>query len=134
MAPKNSLVRGLLNRGKGAASRAKQGVSRRLGRAREAEGPFEVAFEGRARGPVERGETLLRAAIALDVDLDHFCGGNSSCGTCRVHIVSGREHLSRVEGAEEAVLGTARDRGDRLACQARVLGPVEVRVPEFFGV
>jgi uncharacterized 2Fe-2S/4Fe-4S cluster protein (DUF4445 family) len=34
---------------------------------------------------------------------------------------------------EQLVLGMdAQRRGDRLACQAQVHGPVKVRVPEFF--
>ena len=42
-------------------------------------------------------------------------------------------NLSRREGIEELVLGMdAVARGDRLACQAQVLGPVEVVVPEWF--
>lgn len=98
--------------------------------------PPTVVFKGAVDdpAPVEEGETLLRAALRMDLELDHFCGGSCSCGTCRVVILAGGEHLSSPGGSEQAVLGVALDRGDRLACQARIYGPVEVHIPEFFGV
>ena len=83
-------------------------------------------------GVVERGATLLEAANSLDVDVDHYCGGNASCGTCRVEIVDGERSLSRRQEMEEAALrGSARHSHVRLACQTKVLGPVTVRIPEF---
>ncbi len=82
---------------------------------------------------VERGTTLLEAAIEGDVDLRSYCGGNCSCGTCRVEVLSGAQNLSRRQSMEEFALGMdAARRGDRLACQSQVLGPVTVRVPESF--
>ncbi|MFZ5478114.1 MAG: 2Fe-2S iron-sulfur cluster-binding protein [Myxococcota bacterium] len=100
-------------------------------RKREA-GPVEVRF-GANVARVRRGSTVLEAAEAARVDLRHYCGGNCSCGTCRVVIVSGARNLSRPEGMEKMVLGSdASARGDRLACQAQVLGDVEIRIPEWF--
>lgn len=95
-------------------------------------GPVEVRF-GATAVRVARGTTLLEAAEAGRVDLRHYCGGNSSCGTCRVVIVSGHRNLSRREGMEEMALGADNvARGDRLACQAQVLGEVAVEIPEWF--
>jgi 2Fe-2S ferredoxin len=95
-------------------------------------GPVEVRF-GEKAARVRRGSTVLEAADAARVDLRHYCGGNCSCGTCRVEVVAGARNLSRREGMEEMVLGAeAAARGDRLACQAQVLGDVEIRVPEWF--
>lgn len=95
--------------------------------------PVEVVFEGLRTGRVERGATLLEAAAQLDVDLSHYCGGNCSCGTCRVEVLEGRGHLSRPQGMEEMVLGPAwLASGHRLACQTQVLGRVRVRIPEGF--
>ncbi|MCB9791897.1 MAG: (2Fe-2S)-binding protein [Alphaproteobacteria bacterium] len=97
--------------------------------------PVEVCFSGDKSGQVPVGWSLLAAARHLDVDLDHFCGGNSSCGTCRVSILQGAENLSSLQVNEEIVLGVdATRKGDRLACQARLRGPVTVRIPEFFMV
>ncbi len=95
-------------------------------------GPVEVRF-GATTVRVERGTTVLEAAEAGRLDLRHYCGGNSSCGTCRVVIVRGHRNLSRREGMEEMALGADHvARGDRLACQAQVLGEVEVEIPEWF--
>lgn len=139
----------LLRRGLRAVSRAGATVAERvlrnesqvapfLGRApaaapsRTSTGPVEVRF-GVTIVRVERGTTLLEAAEAGRLDLRHYCGGNSSCGTCRVVIVKGARNLSRREGMEEMALGADNvTRGDRLACQAQVLGEVEIEIPDWF--
>ena len=100
--------------------------------ARKTTGPLLVEFDGR-EVPCRAGATVLEAAQQSDVELRSYCGGNCSCGTCRVEIVEGAEHLSKPLPMEQLVLGMdAQRRGDRLACQAQILGPVKVRVPEFF--
>lgn len=91
-----------------------------------------VRFDSR-EVPAAYGASLLEAALLADIDLRSYCGGNCSCGTCRVIVKSGAKNLSKREGMEEFALGPdAIARGDRLACQAVVLGPVEVEVPEWF--
>lgn len=83
-------------------------------------------------GTVTRNLTLLDAAKELGFPLNHDCGGNASCTTCRVEVQSGSENLSEIDFDEQDLL----DREDlsqpwhRLGCQARVLGDVVVRVPE----
>ncbi len=80
-----------------------------------------------------RGATVLEVATLAGIDLRSYCGGNCSCGTCRIDVRSGAAHLSRRGPMEEVVLGSeAAARGDRLACQAAVFGPVEVVIPEWF--
>ena len=92
-----------------------------------------VSFQGKKSGEVVFGTTILAAARELKVDLDHFCGGHCSCGTCRVFVLSGAEHLSPVKMNEEITLGAeAAERGHRLACQAKAQGPVEVQIPDYF--
>ncbi len=110
---------------------AEFGSDRRL-RVPDPKAPVNVWF-GKTRIVVDRGTTILEAAVVANVDLRSYCGGNCSCGTCRVEIVEGHRHLSRRESMEELVLGMeAADRGDRLACQTQVLGPVTIRIPEGF--
>ncbi|MDP2312228.1 MAG: 2Fe-2S iron-sulfur cluster-binding protein [Pseudomonadota bacterium] len=139
----------VLRRGLRAASRAGATVVERvlrnesqvapfLGRApglapqRAPTGPVEVRF-GATSVRVARGTTLLEAAEAGRLDLRHYCGGNSSCGTCRIVVVKGHRNLSKREGMEEMALGADHvSRGDRLACQAQVLGEVEIEIPEWF--
>jgi len=117
-----SIVKSLLRR-----------VARRVLKRRPAAGtPVRVRF-GHSEGAGRVGDTLLATARSLAVDLDSFCGGRCSCGTCRVLVVAGP--LSDISLNEEVVLGAAAvDKGYRLACQAALLGDVSVEVPEFLGI
>ncbi len=100
--------------------------------ARAAAGPIVVEFDGR-EVPARVGATVLEAAQQSDVEIRSYCGGNCSCGTCRIEIVEGAANLSRPMPMEQLVLGgEAQRRGDRLACQAQIHGSVKVRVPEFW--
>jgi ferredoxin len=75
------------------------------------------------------GTTLLDAAIEAGSDLNHYCGGMCSCGSCRLEVVSG--DVSVIESMEESTLDIVREgEADRLACQTRVLGDVVLRVPQ----
>jgi 2Fe-2S ferredoxin len=87
--------------------------------------------EGKS-GEVARGRSLLEAAEDLGFALNHDCGGNASCTTCRVEVHKGEEHLSEIDFDEQDLLDreALSDRWHRLGCQARVLGDVVVRVPE----
>lgn len=62
--------------------------------------------------------SLLDLLIADDQPINHTCGGNGTCGTCRVIIVSEGKALSE---RGEIELEMATDRGfmptERLACQ-----------------
>jgi ferredoxin len=95
--------------------------------------PASVQFGEGTPTPVAGGTSILAAALEARVDLDHFCGGNRSCGTCRVEVVSGGNHLSPRQPGESLVLGPRHQGPEhRLACQARVYGPVRVNVPAWF--
>ena len=87
--------------------------------------------EGKS-GEVEANLTLLEAAKALGFDLNHDCGGNASCTTCRVEVQIGEEHLSEIDFDEQDLLDreALSEPWHRLGCQAKVLGDVVVRVPE----
>ncbi len=87
--------------------------------------------EGRS-GEVEANLTLLEAAKALGFPLNHDCGGNASCTTCRVEVQTGGENLSEIDFDEQDLLDreALTEPWHRLGCQARVLGDVVVRVPE----
>ena len=98
----------------------------------------EVAFvgvDGRVLKSVEveTGDSLLRVARKNGVDISSYCGGQCSCGTCRVVVEQGAEGLTRRTPNEAMVLGDAQVRGgERLACQARVVGDVRVRLLDLF--
>lgn len=80
--------------------------------------------EGR-RAEARAGTSVLEAADALAVRIGRVCGGQGTCSTCRVEVVSGAENLSPA-GENELAYGLAA--GVRLACQARIEGDVGVRV------
>ncbi|MGD8357534.1 MAG: ASKHA domain-containing protein, partial [Lysobacterales bacterium] len=92
----------------------------------------------RGRFPV--GTPVLNAARELGVDIDSICGGRARCGRCQVeavegsfakeNIVSSADHLSAMGEAEAYCLQRGRlQPGNRLSCQAKILGDVRVDVP-----
>lgn len=90
-----------------------------------------LSFEERS-GEVELNTSLLDAAKVLGLRLNHDCGGNASCTTCRVEVQDGLDHLSEIDFDEQDLLDreALSESQHRLACQARVLGDVVVRVPK----
>ncbi|MEM1177138.1 MAG: protein kinase [Acidobacteriota bacterium] len=75
----------------------------------------------------ESSPSLLDVALEAGIPHFHECGGRGRCSTCRVRVVRG-EGLLPMERAEARVatrLGWQQD--IRLACQARVVGDVEVQ-------
>lgn len=79
---------------------------------------------------VDEGTSLFDAAKRVGIAVDTACGGNGTCGLCRVRIVSGFEALSPIGPVDRKLLGdvyaVARE---RLACQAKVQGDCSVDVP-----
>ena len=80
------------------------------------------------RAEIKETETLLAAAQSSGVDLVAICGGDGSCGTCRVRLIDGE--LSALTSTEEYEL-SADDvaAGYRLACQARPQSDVRIDIP-----
>ena len=72
-------------------------------------------------------ETILDAARRAAVPLGNSCGAVGICARCKVTIVSGEENLTPPT-AIELRIGAARGfaAGERMACQAAVLGEVVV--------
>lgn len=75
--------------------------------------------------------TLLNAALAGGVEIDHPCDGEGTCGLCQVNIEQGAENLSPPTSGEQDVLDQIAPgpKTSRLACQAVVGGDVACRVP-----
>ena len=81
---------------------------------------------GRVAKVVENS-TLMDAVNQVMLPLGRGCDGVSLCGFCRVRVVNGTEYLSPVAHAEREILNGLRAAADeRLACCARVHGPVTV--------
>ena len=84
------------------------------------EGASEVTVE------CNTGDNLLEVARRANVAIDAPCGGNGSCGKCRVQLIEGdlESPQSRHISEEEYQLGW------RLSCCSKVMGDCKVMVPD----
>ncbi|MEA5385738.1 2Fe-2S iron-sulfur cluster-binding protein [Haloarculaceae archaeon H-GB2-1] len=81
---------------------------------------------------LEEGITLLDGADDVGISIESLCGGEGLCGTCKVIIDEGEEHLSPVTEADERVLSDSQlEDGYRLSCRCKVQngGEIETTVP-----
>ena len=87
-----------------------------------------VHFEPSSREVRVVHETsLLDSVLQAGLGLGQSCDGIALCGFCRVQVVEGIENLSPMAEEERKILA-AQHGGDneRLACRARVSGPVTI--------
>ena len=71
------------------------------------------------------GEKLLRAAMIADVPVSASCGGDGTCGKCRMIVEQGA-----VEGGRSSKLSRSQiEQNYVLGCLAQVTGDVTVRIP-----
>jgi 2Fe-2S ferredoxin len=80
-----------------------------------------------------KGVSLLDAALAHGINIEHACGGVCACSTCHIYILEGAAHLSKpgddeLDRVEQA---PGLQANSRLACQCIVEGPgpIVVEVP-----
>lgn len=73
----------------------------------------------------ENGETLLETAMRSGVHINASCGGNASCGKCRVKVLEGNVSSS----IHPKISGWEYDSGVRLACMTTPNGDVTIEVP-----
>ena len=102
--------------------------------------PLVIFMPSGRRGRVERGTAVLEAARQLGEPIESICGGYLACRKCRVHLEEGdfskhgitsqANHLSAIGTDEQAAITRLNIAGDRLSCQAQVLGDVLISVPE----
>lgn len=99
------------------------------------QGDVKIVVNGDNANPivVQPGGSLLSALANKNVFLPSACGGGGTCAMCKCHVDAGggdvlpteMNHLSRKQAAEHM----------RLACQVKVRGDMEIRVPEeVFGI
>jgi len=94
-----------------------------------------IDASGRELPPMESetGVTLLAVAREHSIDIPSYCGGRCSCGTCRIRVEGSDAGLSARSPNEAMVLGESQVRsGERLACQARLIGPVRIHLLDLF--
>ena len=59
------------------------------------------------------------------------CGGKGRCTTCKFEVVKGKKNLSTHSIVEERFLSlNLINENERLACQAKALGDIEIKVIE----
>lgn len=79
---------------------------------------------------VPKGQTIMTGAALRSIDLRSDCGGTGTCGKCTVEVTP-PEHLSAVTDSEFRLLtADFLGRGGRLACQAKVEGPLTVSIAD----
>jgi len=89
---------------------------------------LKVTFRsGRTSVYVLPGTTILEAAGRAGIILQTPCGGNGTCGKCRVRVTSGQ--CSPSEGCGRILSDDQIKQGFRLACQARVENHLAVDIP-----
>ncbi len=89
---------------------------------------LKVAFQPSGRNVyVLPGTTILEAAGRAGIILQTPCGGNGTCGKCRVKIVSGQCHPSKA--AVQTLSEEQLQQGFRLACQTHVENHLSIEIP-----
>jgi uncharacterized 2Fe-2S/4Fe-4S cluster protein (DUF4445 family) len=94
-----------------------------------------------SRGHVEDGVTIVDASRKLGVELESVCGGQATCGKCKVRIEEGfferfgiessMDHLSPLEERESKFFEKHEGLKDyRLSCVTQIYGDVLIFVPE----
>ena len=93
---------------------------------------FRVVFE--PMGIVinaEAGKSVFDIATENNISTRSDCGGKGLCGKCLV-AVDRQENLSEISDREKRFLKEEQiNDGYRLACQAKVQGPVNITIPEY---
>ncbi len=94
---------------------------------RKEEVPVRFSPQGRTVY-VLPGTKILEAAARAGITLNTPCGGQGTCGKCRVNLLAGE---TAPTGAEEAALTPAElESGMALACQRAVHGAMTAEAPE----
>lgn len=76
-------------------------------------------------GEFPEGKTLLSIAGELGVRVSQVCGGDGACGTCRIEVVEGWDHLTPPTPDETY---KELEPPYRLSCQSKLTGDVVVKV------
>jgi len=92
-------------------------------------GAVLVTVNGEARLHAARGDRLLSVLQSAGIAIPAACGGNGTCGLCRVTATG--IGAGEAQATERGLLSAAERRAMiRLACQVSLRGPVEVTLPE----
>jgi len=86
---------------------------------------------GKVLEATDPGKTLLQEFQSRAIDWMHACGGKGRCTTCKVSVLQGLENFDPLTEAERRYKteGSLRE-DERLACQAKIHGDIQIAVPE----
>ena len=84
--------------------------------------PHEVICPEGAEIDADTGESILNAALAKDIHIEHACEKSCACTTCHVIVREGFYSLEEAEENEEDYLDKAwgLEPESRLSCQALI--------------
>ena len=78
----------------------------------------------------DQSKSVLDIFHSQGIDWMHACGGKGRCTTCKMIVLNGPDSVSPLTEVEQKYLGLgALGKNERLACQTKVLGDIEIRVP-----
>jgi Na+-transporting NADH:ubiquinone oxidoreductase subunit F len=93
-------------------------------------GPCDIGINEREPITVEGGCTLLDALYDHEIFIPSGCGGQGTCGHCKVTVLSGGGPVLPTElpllTKEELAAGV------RLACQVKVKEAIRIRIPQHY--
>lgn len=79
---------------------------------------------------VKEGVPLIDMCEDHDTSILFGCR-DGACGACMVRVLRGAEHVSKMDDSEKDFLETmAAEDNERLACQCKVYGDVDLEVSE----
>lgn len=103
---------------------------------------YKIVFEPSGMvAEISEGESILKAAQRVGVEIEAYCGGSKVCGKCKIkvvegnfeghHIFSSLENISEITEEERKLLSEKELSSHyRLACAVTVKGDVVIEVPE----
>ncbi len=77
------------------------------------------------------GKSLLEILLAAKIEINNSCGGQASCGTCKVKLVESNDVIHPINELEaEYFQYRQRDKNIRLACQVFPKSSLSIEVPD----
>ena len=85
---------------------------------------------------IEKNKSILDIALENDISIEHYCGGTSSCNTCRILIAKGLQYFN--EKSEDEIYQLEKinifDDYARLACNSKIISDsdcnIEILIPD----
>jgi Na+-transporting NADH:ubiquinone oxidoreductase subunit F len=87
-----------------------------------------IINKGKRESEVEGGSTLLSSLNSTGLFIPSACGGQGSCGLCKIKVTAGAPPILPTE--EPHLSAEERAGNVRLCCQLKVHGDMEIEIPE----